>query len=398
VHGMRTSGLRRTLVALQAAFAVILLVGAGLFLESLHEATNMDFGVDLRTVALTFEKADGFTIDEGEPGIVYAALDRLRAHPDVESAAVTTIAPFSGSWGVDVALPGKPSLGGPGGPYFLGAGGDYFHTVGMRILEGRGLTEAEDRSGARVAVVSRHMADALWPGQDPLGKCYIVRQRNAKTPQCTTVVGVAADYIPQLETGKPALMHYLPPHHPDVGDISASTVLVRLKPGARTTPGGIGAIARAASPGIRFVETSTLRDLIAPQLRSWELGAALLTAFGILALIVAAAGLYSVLAFEVAQRRFELGLRSALGASALRISGTLLHDVLRTTALGIMAGIAVALALGRVTRAMLFHVQPADPWVYLIAVGTMLLLGMVAAAVPMWRALRVSPRIALAGE
>jgi predicted permease len=395
----RTSRLRRSLLGLQAAFAVVLLLGAGLFLRSLKHAAATDFGVSLDTEAMDFELTNGVGLFDRElEGVVYTAAERLRGMPGVESVAVTSLPPFSGSWGITVDLPGADSIvSGPTGPFYFSAGADYFHTLGMRIVRGRALEESDDRSNVRVAVVNEAMARAVWPGRDAVGQCLIVKQPKRTIP-CTTVVGVVNDYRASLEATKARQMFYLPPRHPDVRSAGASYLLIRMKPGTHTSEADLAAAARASSPGIRLVQVHALRTLIAPQIRSWQLGAALLTMFGILALVVAGAGMYSVVAFEVSQRRFELGVRSALGATASRMVGALLSDVLRTTTLGVLCGLLASLVFGRFAQALLFGVKPTDTSVYAAVVAVLIAVGALSVALPAWRVTRIDARTALAEE
>jgi ABC-type antimicrobial peptide transport system permease subunit len=158
------------------------------------------------------------------------------------------------------------------------------------------------------------------------------------------------------------------------------------------------AAVRASTPGVRLVQVKTLRSMIASQLQSWQLGAALLTIFGILALIVAGAGLYSMVAFEVSQRRFELGVRSVLGATARRMIGALLTDVLRTTVLGVLVGLLASIALGRLAASLLFGVKPTDPTLYVGVVLVLICAGLVSVALPAWRITRIDPRTAIAED
>ena len=133
-------------------------------------------------------------------------------------------------------------------------------------------------------------------------------------------------------------------------------------------------------------------------MRAWRLGAALLTIFGILALVVAAAGVYSVLAFDVVQRRFELGLRAALGAPPPLLVRSVVARELGVTAIGVTIGLAGALTLARLASDLLFHVTPTDPLVYVSVVVTLFVVALLAAAIPAWRATRVDPKIALTSE
>jgi hypothetical protein len=360
------------------------------------KATTVDLGL-LDALAVNLE-LDNKTGDQQETEVTYQVYDRLQRHPLVQHAAVSSIPPFNGFWGMQVYVPDADSTArGTRGPAFYSATADYFKTLDIPLLRGRALTEADDRPGAvPVAVVSKATANALWRDKDPIGKCMKIGDPKAK-PVCTTVVGVVGDVQRDLTSGERLLTYYLTPHHP-VGEGLAGVVLVSVKGNARDAIPAIREAARMAAPGIRFVTVQPISDFLEYDLRSWKLGATLLTIFGILALIVAAAGVYSVLAFDVVQRRFELGVRAALGAPAPRLVRSIVAHQLAVTAIGVIIGLAAALALARVASDLLFHVTPTDPTVY---VGVVLTLGAVAAAaaaLPAWRATRVDPKIALLSE
>jgi ABC-type antimicrobial peptide transport system permease subunit len=269
--------------------------------------------------------------------------------------------------------------------------------MGIPLLLGRALTDEDDRPGAPpVAVVTRATANALWRDKDPLGKC--MRIGNPKNnPVCTTVVGVVGDVQRDLTSGKAMYAYYLAPHHPSVQD-AARVIMLSARGNAQDAIPAIRDAARAAAPGIRFVTVQRVADFLTHEMRSWRLGATLLTIFGILALIVAAAGVYSVLAFDVVQRRFELGVRAALGAPAPRLVRSVVAQQLLVTGVGVIVGLAAALMLARISADMLFRVTPTDPAVYGAVLGTLVLVAIVAAALPAWRATRVDPKIALVSE
>jgi ABC-type antimicrobial peptide transport system permease subunit len=171
--------------------------------------------------------------------------------------------------------------------------------------------------------------------------------------------------------------------------------MVRVKGDPRSALSVLRSVASSASSDIRYVDIGTLQQSIDPQLRSWKLGARLLTAFGLLALIVAASGLYSLLAFDVTQRRFELGLRSALGAPAQRLVRATIGEELVFALVGVVFGLAGALLLARMIEELLFQVKPADPMVYAGVIATLLAVTAAASALPAWKAARTDPKIAL---
>ncbi len=396
----RAAWLRRSLSAVQAALSVVLLVGAGLFVRSLQQARALDVGLELSTIAVSMELTNGARFGEELAPAAYAAIERVRAHPIVESATVSSIMPFFGTWGLSVQVPGPDSIdSGPKGPFFYAASGDYFKTMGIPIVRGRALTDADDAAAAQpVAVVNEAMARSVWRGADPIGKCFFVNRAEKQPVVCTTVVGVARDVLPSVTATEPLQLYYLPPRHRGIGFNAGQVLLVRARGKPEAAVPIIRDLVRSAVPNVRFVEAATLEQRVAPQLRSWRLGATLLSVFGILALLVAAAGLYSVLAFDVAQRRFELGVRSALGASAPRLVRAIASDVLLVTGAGVALGLVAALALARTTEQLLFRVQATDPIVYGAAVLALLFIALAASAFPSWRATRIDPKIALNSE
>jgi hypothetical protein len=341
---------------------------------------------------------------------VYAALERLRADPRVASAAATSMPPFSGLWALSIDVPGPDSIVvGADGPQFFAATGDYFDAMGMTVLRGRALTDDDDRPGSRpVAAVSESMAEAVWPGRDALGQCLLFPGRgeereaapDAAAPPavpCTEVVGVVRDHLPSVTAEAARQTYYLPPHHP-AADLAAHTLVLRPNGTPATLIPHVREVVRAAAPGIRYATVRPLSDLVRGQLVSWRLGATLLSLFGALALLVAGAGFYSVVAFDVAQRRFELSVRKALGAPDRTLLRTVAGHSLLVTGAGVLAGLLAALALGRVLESMLFRVSPADALTYTAVCATLLIAAAVAGAGPAIRALRADPVDALREE
>jgi predicted permease len=396
----RSSWLRGALVAVQAALSVILLIGAGLFLRSLGQAHRIDLGVDLNAYVIDLELNNGTTFGEEMAGTTYSVVDRVRAHPAVASAALTNLAPFSGAWGLSLDRPGPDSIHvGQRGPFYHAADQDYFRTLGMTITHGRNLTAADAHPGALpVVVVSRSMAREIWGSESgALDQCLIVSPSDENTT-CTTVVGVVSDVRAQVTDPEPRMLYYLATRHPNVESDGGQVIMMRLREGMEAQLGSVLQTVRSTVTDIRYVDANPLRDSIDAQMRAWQLGAVLLSAFGLLALMVAGSGLYSVLAFDVAQRRFELGIRSALGASARRLIRTVVTRTLLVIVAGMIIGVAGAAGLSRLIASLLFNIEPVDPLAYVAAMAVLAAGALVAAGVPAWRATRVDPRTAMAVE
>jgi ABC-type antimicrobial peptide transport system permease subunit len=218
------------------------------------------------------------------------------------------------------------------------------------------------------------------------------------------VVGVVNDVRPRSikpET-QPVMQFYVPyeqvppPPFPDVQTISA--LLLRTQGDPERSAAAVHHALRVAMPDLPYVDVKPYQSLIDPQMRPWQLGATMFTAFGGLALAMAAIGLYGLLAYAVAQRTKEMGVRLALGATAGDLIRLVMGEGLRVAALGILAGSAIALAAGRWLEPLLFGTEPWDPLVFASVAGCLFLVAALASLVPAWRATRTSPLIALRAD
>lgn len=394
------SRLRAPLLLGQAALSVVLLVGAGLFVRSLDRAQELDLGFDSRglvVAALQWNETLPGDVRAGIYDEVQTAVERL---PDVASTALTYTVPFRSSISLgQPRVPGRDSI--PkhhnGGPYINKVGAGYFETMGLRIVEGRGIDVSDEASGAPpVAVLSESMATAIWPDESAVGQCLMFRDQ--EDAGCTQVIGVVENHRRQALVEDDHFLYYVNQGHPAFrGPPQALMVRLRTDDTALAVT-RIRNEARDASSQIRFVGADPLGSYIEPQLRSWRLGASMFTVFGLLALIVAAWGLYSTLAFDVALRRHEIGVRSALGADRGRIVGMILRQAVVLAAVGVGLGLAIAAALAGLVEPLLFQVSGRDPATYATVAVTLLASAVVAGVLPARRATRVDPREALQAE
>jgi hypothetical protein len=270
---------------------------------------------------------------------------------------------------------------------------DYFRTMGTRILRGRPLMP-EDRAGApNAAVVSESMARVLWPGQDALGKCFRMR---SDTAPCMTVVGIAEDMV-QRELTEAKRYHYYVSIEQYTRTWGNGLVLrVRGSPTAKAE--GIRKALQGVIPGSSYVTVQPLADIVADAQRSWRLGATMFVAFGILALVVAAVGLYGVIGYNVAQRMHELGVRIALGAQRSNVVRLVVAQSVRFALAGAALGVVAALFAARWLQPLLFRQSAADPFVYGSVSAALVVVALVASAVPALRASRADPITALRAE
>lgn len=394
------SRLRAGLTVAQVGMSVVLLVGAGLFLRSLLEVDRLDLGYEPRNLLVATVETEGGSFGEEASRTVQEAARRLRGAPGVAGTATASLTPFRGMWGIPFRPEGMDSLPLPRGPYHYVADAGYFQVMGMGLRRGRGFSEADMAEGAApVAVLTEDLAARAFPGVEAVGRCIYVRPgQSADPPPCTTVVGVLADHRSSSLEEAESPIYYLPSSHPAVDRSDLRTLVVRMEPQAADVAPRVRRVLLEASPTARFAQVSAATDAIDRRARSWRLGATLFGIFGGLALVVAALGLYAILAFDVAQRRRDLAVRSALGAPAGRLSGAVLGRALLLTAVGLALGMAVAVALTGSLRALLFGVEGLEPGIVAVVVGTMLTVTVVSTLVPAHRAGRVAPAEVLRTE
>ena len=384
---------RSGLVVAQAAFTVILLVGAGLFVRSLDNVSRVDLGFAIDETILadvTFAKG---AVPRADRGAVFDALvQRVRGVPGVALATSTRTAPYWTMTFERMWVPGRDSL--PDdlrAPPIHPVGPDYFRTMGIRLTAGRELSP-DDRDGAeRVTVVNEALARRAWPGESPLGRCVKVV---ADTMPCTTVVGVVADVgLQNLRDQSPPQLYVPMAQFPStgleyivarIGDADPREVATRMR-----------AALRGAHPAMETIDVRPMTELLAPEVRPFRLGATMFGVLGLLALLLAGVGLYAVISFGVTRRTRELGIRAALGAGANDVLGLVMGEGLRLTIVGVTVGLVLSSALGRVVESLLFGTSARDPVVFSVVSGTLVAVSALAAAVPAWRAARVDPMTAL---
>ncbi len=389
----RSSRFRTALTVSQGAMSVVLLVGAGLFIRSLNSLRSVDLGMDVEELIMIQPE---FTSPELPAEATRAAFNelerRLAAVPGMASTTTTAVA-FQWAYGQALTVPGLdsiPSLPG-GGPYHYPVGVGYFETVGVRIEEGRGIEASDVLGSDPVVVVSRTMAEALWPDENALGKCIVLENSEV----CTSVIGIAENAARGGYQDDPFMAYYLPLEQ--VGSEPVA-IYARTRGPANQLTGAVASAVRASIPGVRYVGFRPLRELLDPQARSWTLGSTMFTLFGIVALMLAAIGLYGVLSFDVAQRTRELGIRSALGATQSRLMTSVVGRGSGIGLLGVGVGLAIAWFAGPFAESLLFETSPRDPVVLLSVAGILLLVCGLASLVPGLRATSVAPVDALRSE
>lgn len=407
------SRLQHVLVGVQVGLCVVLLVGAGLFVRSLQRVQSQDLGfstANLLFVTLSFrEELPRRERDDAHVD----AVRRLSGLAGVSGATVVQATPFGAFHVPPISVPGlaEPPAAGDQLPMMYGATPEYLRLMGVRLLQGRLLTE-QDRAGSQLVVlVNETMAREVWPGQRALGKCIRVGFDPAFEPSplapstlpCREVVGVVRDSrVRSLRRdGREAslMQYYVPFGQLPAGPFGEGPGVFGILVGVRGNADQMAPVVQRLIQGTAaapvYARVQHYQDLLDPQLRPWRLGATLFVAFGALALGIAAIGLFGVVSYLVSQRTREIGLRLALGGTGMRVGRWVIGGALRMVAVGCAVGLVAAALAAPLVRELLFETSPHDSGVLVVAIVILVVVTIVAALVPAVRAARVSPMTAM---
>ncbi|HEX6943522.1 MAG TPA: ABC transporter permease [Gemmatimonadaceae bacterium] len=390
-HRSRT---RSVLLVTQGALSMALLIGAGLFVRSLGRVQDMRLGYDAERLVMVRPVLRGAVRDDSARALLGARLLRAAQDlPEVEHAAVVLSVPFWSTNGGRLFVEGIDSVQRLGRITSQLGTADYFRTMGTRILRGRAFGE-EDRPGApRVAVISQGLANLLWPGREALGRCMRV---GADAMPCTTVIGIAEDVVQNSLTDTRRYRYYLPLEQ--VRQIRNDFMMLRVRGNPSAQSESIRAALQQVMPGQAYITTWPLETILRDQRRSWEIGATLFVAFGGLALVVAAIGLYAVIGYNVAQRMHELGVRIALGARSADVVRLVVGQGMGFAVAGALFGGALAFFAARWVEPLLFDQSARDPVVFVAVAVILVGVAIMASSVPAFRATRADPNRTLRAE
>jgi putative ABC transport system permease protein len=399
--GVQHSRLRASLVVVQAALSVVLLVGASLFVRSLQNVRGLDLGFDVHELVIG---TIGFDGGQAPPppelsARVATIAERIAGRSGVVSTSRSVSVPMGGAsygqfwYGNDSSNSIQQHR-----PTMYAVDENYFATTGIRIAKGRVF---ENRDGAAPQVViNQELAALAFPGADPIGQC--LRFDNS-TSTCYSIVGVAESSrtMSVVEPSRP--QYFLPQANmprPRFGDrySSPGVLLVRTsREMATRVIAEVNAELKREFP-TGYPNARMMTANIESQYRPWRIGAWLFSAFGVLALVVAVLGIYSTVSYGVSQRTHEFGIRIALGARIADVLRLVVGEGLRTVAIGVVVGVGLALAGGKLVASMLYDVKPRAPDVLIAVSLTLLAVAAIAALVPAWRASRVDPSTALRAD
>lgn len=384
----------KVLVATQVAVSMLLVVGASLFVQTFRNLMHIDIGVD-RTAVLDARfdtRLAGF--DESRLPVLYARLIQAAEQlPGVKSATIGLVGPVTGSARTSGIVAERYQPPPDEDPIVQEeyVGPRYFTTLGMRIVAGRDFDERDNARGRKVAVINEAMAKKFFPGLDPVGRGF-----GYDDVKEIEVVGVVADVRFNGLKGKvPRLAYYPIAQH---GDEFAKNLYVRAAGATSTLPSAIKDAIRRVEPGLAVREVVTIDELAERTVSAERLVSRLTAAFGFLGVFVACFGLYGTIAYSVARRRNEIGVRLALGASPSSVRWMVIRETLLLAVVGAVFGAVLALPLGRYLSTLLYGLSPRDPLTLAASAALVVIVGALAGAVPAWRASRVNPTSALRAD
>jgi predicted permease len=394
---------RRGLVIAQVAFAVMLVIGAGLLVQTVYNLTRIDAGFDrsrLVTFSITLPMANSEPSTRAEA--YQRVLEGLRAVPGVlGTVAMSGLPPNRTLEGIDTPVEHYTSDDGRPSEvidYYQFVMGDYFETMGIPIVAGRGFARTDNASQGKVAIVNETLAKRIWKGQNPIGR----RLRPGRSFGATddawhTVIGVAKDVRQRGVERTAGTELYVSLDQHGVSPPSMNVVMRTTLPPAALS-GIVERVVREVDAAVPVVRLRDMNSVFAESIRRPKLLAQLLGAFAGLALLLAAIGTYGVLSYMVTERRREIGIRVALGAARFHVLTQVMKQGLQVTALGVTIGLAGALAVNRLIASLLFGVQPTDTVTIAFVIATITAVAVVASWLPAWRASRVDPNIVLRDE
>lgn len=411
ISGGRRTKTMTALLCLQMTLSVMLLAGAGMFGGSLYRLLSQDFGMEMSNVLLVNARVGPGTQVSARSYL--DALERIRALPDVDMATMINAIPFTGFSVPPIAIPGRsepPSVGRQL-PFLMASTPDLLKILGIRVIEGRALTDADDR-GTPVVMVNQSMARAVWPGESAIGKCIRIGFPPGFQPgdgppvlgdnvPCRDIVGIVNDTRQRslLPDGNEdhLMQYYVPfsqvPYPPflPAEPLRVMGLLVRPHQMSDTLVTTIRKLIVGDRTDMPYIEIRPYAQVLDRQVRPWRMGTTLLTLFSGLAMLVASIGLYATFAYAVAERRHEMAVRLAVGAGPGRLLAMILREAAVLAVLGATAGCAAAVGAGRLVASLLYGTTPSDPLVLGGAALAMVVVALLATLKPARTASQADP-------
>ena len=388
--------LGRVLIAAQVALSLILLIGAGLLVRSVHTLLHADPGLDRDHLLIVDVDARGAGYTGARlTGLIADVEGRLRRLPAVTEVSWSENGIFSGTESANtLQVPGFTARSPEDTvAYTDRIGPRYVEALGATLLRGRDFTKQDDARAPQVAIVNRTLEEFFFPGGTALGKRFRIDDSTS-----AEIVGVVADVVDHDLTADPVRRYYLPYAQPALGEPGSVVFIVRTAGDPLALVESVRQQLKSVDEKLPIYGIDPLSVLMRQSIREQRLLARLATGFGGLALLLAAIGLYGVMTYAIARRTGEIGLRVALGAQRSNVIGMVLRDALRLVLLGVLIGVPLALGATRLLQSQLHDVDAADPLVIALCLAVLSLSAVLAALLPALRAARVAPLVALRQE
>ena len=396
VGGTGHGRFRKALVVVQVGLSVLLLAGAALFARSLYNLKNLNPGFDPEhLLAFSVDPTLSGYSREQSVALFTQIQQRIAALPMVSSVSPSVIELMTDSdWGATVVVEGyKVKEGEDMNPSINAVGPAYFATIGQRLIAGREFSERDVRGAPKVAIINETMAKYYFGTENPLGRHVGYRRVNVPDME---IVGVVKDS--KTTTMRQTVPRFLYTPYMQEDEINRITFYTRARGDAALAAAAVRSAAQQAYPNLPIFDMKTMSTQLDESLFIERMVAALSVAFGALATLLAAIGLYGVMSYSVARRTREIGIRMALGAERQSVLWLVLGEVAVLIVIGVAIGVPIAVALGRVVQSQLFEMSATDPVALAAATVVLSLVALVAGYLPARRATRVDPILALRYE
>jgi putative ABC transport system permease protein len=395
VGDRRHGRVRGILVCVEVALALILMIGAGLLVRSLSNLMSVDRGFQTERRLLATVSIPRAYPDQRREQIAVDILTQIQNRPEVESAADISGRPLSrGSTGLGiVAAEAPPTENVPWASWRV-VTKDYFKTLGLPLVSGRHFSEQDIVGKPWRVIISRRLANLLWPGQDPIGRTAILWKGQGDNH--AEVVGVVGDMRERGLDTDPTLAVYFPAY----GGLDGTThqLIIHTRSDPKDFSATLRAIVSGIDPTLPISNVLTLEQVVSNSVGARRFTMLLLFTFAAVALILALAGVYGIVTYSVARRIPEVGVRLALGAKPRDVLSLIVRQGMRPVGVGIVCGLFAVLWLSRFMTTLLFGVKAGDPLTYVAVLTGLALIAVAACYVPARRVLRVDPVIALRSE